>query len=406
MTQISETQTTHAAGVPLGARPLVHWLSRFRTGVLKLQLPNGTVLTFRGTEEGPTAELHVQNPARLVLRVLHRGDIGFAESYMAGEWDTPNLASLIAVLASNEHAYNASPAGRWYSRLTLELGHRLRANTLRGSRRNIAYHYDLGNAFYRLWLDETMTYSAALFERPEQDLAAAQRNKYRQTLKDLGAQPGDHVLEIGCGWGGFAEEAARAGTTVTGVTLSREQLDWAQQRLARTGLIERTNLRLEDYRQVRGQFDHIVSIEMFEAVGAEHWETFFASVYRCLRPGGRAVLQIITIDEAAFPVYQAGPDFIQVYIFPGGMLPTERHVREGLEHAGLHCEKVTRHGADYADTLAAWHARFLEVSPQIAEQGFDLRFRRMWRYYLGYCEGGFRCGRINLHRFVARRPDE
>ncbi len=405
MTQISETGSARTQpGVPLTARPLTRWLSRFRTGTLRLHLPDGRSLHFGGEIDGPAAEMTLHHPGRLVARVLHRGDIGFAESFMAGEWDTPALAPLIQVMASNEHAYNATPAGRWYTRLLLGALHRLRANTLRGSRRNIAYHYDLGNDFYRLWLDETMTYSSAPFAEPGQPLAEAQRHKYRHTLEQLGAQPGERLLEIGCGWGGFAREAARAGVAVTGLTLSREQLAWAQSTLAEEGLDAELDLRLQDYREVSGQFDHIVSIEMFEAVGQEHWPAFFDTIYRCLRPGGRALLQIITIDEASWPVYTGGPDFIQRYIFPGGMLPTEGRVRDGLGAAGLHCEQVTSHAEDYADTLLAWHENFLACSEQIRAQGFDERFRRMWRYYLGYCEGGFRCGRIDLQRFQVQRP--
>ncbi len=405
MTQLSDAGSVRAH-VPLAARPLLARLARFHTGTLQLHLPNGASLRFGGTYDGPAAAMTLHHPGRLTARILHRGDLGFAEGFMAGEWDTPDLAALIAVMASNEHAYNTAPAGRWYSRALLSLLHRLRANTPRGSRRNIAYHYDLGNDFYRLWLDEGMTYSSALFDEPDQPLAAAQRRKYERTLEDLGARPGEHILEIGCGWGGFAREAARAGVHVTGVTLSQEQLSWGREALAAEGLDGHTDLRLQDYREVAGPFDHVVSIEMFEAVGQAHWATFFDTVYRCLRPGGRAVLQIITIDEAAWPTYVAGPDFIQRYIFPGGMLPTARHVREGLAAAGLRCEQVTAHGADYAQTLRTWHRNFLARCREVRAQGFDERFQRMWRYYLGYCEGGFRCGRIDLHRFVARRPHE
>ena len=403
---MSEQQALDRASAPLAARALVAWLQRFRTGTIDLHLPGGISRRFGGLAEGPAADLTVHHPLRLTARVLHRGDLGFAESYMAGEWESTRLAALIEVLVRNEHAYNATPAGRWYSRALLALLHRLRANTRQGSRRNIAAHYDLGNAFYELWLDPELNYSSALLEEPDQDLAAAQRHKHRRTLAELGAEPGAHILEIGCGWGGFARQAAQEGVHVTGITLSREQLEWAQDALAADGLEDRVSLELLDYRDVQGPFDHIVSIEMFEAVGEEHWPAFFETLHRCLRPGGRALLQIITIDEAAFAHYRQAPDFIQRYIFPGGMLPTERHVRDGLAAAGLTCEAVSSHAADYAWTLARWLERFDAQLEAIRALGFDERFVRMWRYYLAYCEGGFRSGRIDLQRFIAQRPHE
>ncbi len=406
MSPLSETRSApRQAGMPLAARILAGWLERISTGRLTLCPPRGPARTYTGSRSGPEAELRLRRPARVLARVLHRGDLGFAEAYMAGEWDTPDLAALIELLIYNEHAYNASPAGRWYSRLALALYHRLRPNTPTGSRRNIAAHYDLGNDFYELWLDETMTYSSALFAGPEQGLAAAQRHKHAETLRQLGARPGEHLLEIGCGWGSLARAAAEAGVHVTGVTLSREQLAWAREHLRGAGGAERAELCLADYRELAGTYDHIASIEMFEAVGREHWPAFFATLQQRLRPGGRALLQVITIDEAAFPVYEQAPDFIQRYIFPGGMLPTLGHLRDGLQDAGLAIEQVSAHGGDYAATLAAWQRRFNARAEALEALGFGERFQRMWRYYLGYCEGGFRSGRIELHRILARRPD-
>jgi cyclopropane-fatty-acyl-phospholipid synthase len=272
----------------------------------------------------------------------------------------------------------------------------MRRNSLRGSRRNIAFHYDLGNDFYRLWLDPSMTYSAALFDRPDESLEAAQERKYERMLAQLDASPGQHILEIGCGWGGFACHAASRGYRVTGLTLSREQLEYARKRVAQQGLSDRVELRLQDYRKLNERFDHIVSIEMFEAVGEAYWDTYFDTLRRSLKPGGRASLQVITIDEGRFESYRRRADFIQKYIFPGGMLPSvEAFTRHACAN-GLKLERLDMFGLDYARTLRRWDARVAARSGEIMAQGFDQRFINMWRYYLAYCEAGFRSDRIDL----------
>jgi cyclopropane-fatty-acyl-phospholipid synthase len=267
---------------------------------------------------------------------------------------------------------------------------------VRGSRRNIQAHYDRGNDFYRLWLDPTMTYSSALFEGRECDLQEAQRRKYARLLALLGARPGQRVLEIGCGWGGFALEAARRGISVTGITLSREQLSLARRRVREAGLSGLVELRLQDYRSLACSYDHIVSIEMFEAVGEANWDTYTRTLKRCLKQGGRAAPQFITIDETAFESYRRRPDFIQRYIFPGGMLPSIERFGASVASSGLCMQRADAFGEDYARTLAEWHRRFLASEGEIAAMGFDRVFRRMWRYYLAYCEAGFRAGRIDL----------
>jgi cyclopropane-fatty-acyl-phospholipid synthase len=374
---------------------LMRMLGRIELGSL-LVVHGDCEWLLKGSKAGPEATLRVHSPMRLLRRVLLRGDIGFAESYMRGDWESPNLAALLLLLVQNEQALaaqsRASALVSWLNRLR----HRMNRNSLRGSRRNIAAHYDLGNSFYRLWLDPSMTYSSALFDNGETDLEQAQRRKYERLLDMLGAQPGQRILEIGCGWGGLAVEAAKRGLFVTGITLSREQLAFARQRAREAGVDGSVELRLQDYRQLSETYDHIVSIEMLEAVGEENWDSYTSTLRRCLEPGGRAALQFITIEESAFEGYRRNPDFIQRYIFPGGMLPTLTRFRAAVEASGLRTVRADLFGGDYASTLLEWHRRFLQSEPEVERMGFDERFRRMWKYYLAYCEAGFRSGRIEL----------
>jgi len=282
--------------------------------------------------------------------------------------------------------------------------HTFRRNTRRGSQRNIAYHYDLGNEFYALWLDRGMTYSSALFENAREPLEAAQQRKYDRVAALLELEPGQSVLEIGCGWGGFAEEAAgRHGCSVVGLTLSRAQREYAEARLARAGLADKTRIRLEDYRDARGIFDRIASIEMIEAIGYEHWPVYFARLHKLLRPKGIAVLQAITIADERFESYRRCPDFIQRYIFPGGMLPAPGILRREVERAGFRFVEGPRFASSYALTLALWQERFQAAWPRIAALGFDRRFKRMWEYYLAYCEAGFRSGTLDVGLFRLER---
>jgi len=384
-------------------------LRKLHRGRLTVTLPSGRCHTFTGSQDlidgkqfHASWRLHSFNAFQRMLRTQ---SIGFAESYIAGEWDSPDLAQLLELMACNMDALEAH-IDRWtLVRLWNRLQHRSRRNTKRGSRRNIAYHYDLGNNFYREWLDDGMTYSAALFEGVYPDtmegLAAAQQRKYRRLAEQLGITRGEHVLEIGCGWGGFAEFAARTyGCRITGVTLSREQLAFARKRIRQAGLDHLVELRFQDYRDVTEQYDHIVSIEMFEAVGEEHWGEYFRKVREYLRPGGRAGLQIITIANERFENYRANTDFIQKYVFPGGMLPSPARLTAEIERAGLNLTGQAMFGQSYAHTLRVWRRQFLNNWPSIEKLGYTNEFKRMWEYYLAYCEAGFRHNTIDVGHFL------
>ena len=365
-------------------------------GRLIYVLPSGREIRIDGTEPGPEARLIVKD-FRFVQRVFAGGDIGFGEGFMAGEWDTPNLSALLEGFTANLDRIQQLLDGGFFVRTLNFLAHVLNRNSRAGSKRNILAHYDLGNAFYSRWLDPSMTYSSARFERPDQPLKDAQRNKYASLARQLGLGPDNHVLEIGCGWGGFAEFAAgEVGAKVTGITISPAQYEFAKQRMFEQGLNERADIRLIDYRDVEGQFDRVASIEMFEAVGEEYWPTYFGKIRDVLSPGGRAGLQIITIRDELFTQYRKRADFIQKYIFPGGMLPSEARLRQETDRAGLEWTAIIRFGQSYADPLAQWTASFESAWDEIRRLGFDERFRRLWRFYLSYCEAAFRAGRTNV----------
>lgn len=380
--------------------------SNWTWGRLTLVLPDGSSRQLSGKEPGHAAVMNIRS-YNFAARVLKGGDIGFAEAYMAGEWDSPQLAVLLETLVNNyDHIRRLFDGNRVVNAINW-LGHRLNRNSRRGSRRNIHAHYDLGKAFYASWLDPSMTYSSARFERAGLSLQEAQRAKYASLARMMDLQPGHSVLEIGCGWGGFAEFAAReVGAVVTGVTISREQHDYARRRLFEAGLADRADIRLIDYRDVEGRFDRVASIEMFEAVGREYWPTYFDKVHEVLAPGGRAGLQIITIQDDLFDEYDARTDFIQKYVFPGGSLPSEARMAPVLDRAGLSVAGVERFGVDYADTLAEWARRFEAAWADIVRNGagFDDRFRRLWRFYLAYCEAGFRSGRTDVIQMALERP--
>jgi cyclopropane-fatty-acyl-phospholipid synthase len=376
-------------------RPLSKMLHRLHSGHLRIRLGEHAH-EMHGAEAGPSGELRLIRPLEFASRIATRGHVGLGEAYMAGDWDSPDLTAVLHTLAVNQQALAKAWEGSWFHRLLSPLKHRRRSNTKTGSRRNIAHHYDLGNDFYRLWLDPSMTYSAGVFEHDGDTLEQSQRNKYQRLLNMLNAEPGQRVLEIGCGWGSFAHRAASSGLQVTGLTLSKEQLAWAQHSFVGTALEPQVEFRLQDYRDVPEQFDHIVSIEMFEAVGEAYWPTYMETLKRCLRPGGRAALQVITIDPSMFEDYKASPDFIQHYIFPGGMLPTVERFDEAAGAAGLKVAQRSFHAQDYARTLATWHERFNQSLDEVRALGYDERFIRMWRYYLSYCEAGFIDERINV----------
>ncbi len=380
----------------IASRLVLKALERLAAGRLTLRLPDGTVRRFGAEAARPQAHLYIKDH-RFFRRVLLDGDIGFAEAYMEGFCDSPDLPRLIALLADNEKALGRIAHPNLVQSMLLKLLHRRRDNSRQGSRKNIHAHYDLGNEFYRLWLDPSMTYSSALYEGGDSTpLEAAQTAKYERILEQIGARRGDSILEIGCGWGGFAETAARRGMKVTGVTISREQLDYARQRLDRAGLGDRVELQFRDYRDIEGRYDHIVSIEMIEAVGERYWPDYFATLKRHVAPGGSALVQAIVIADDMFDGYRRRPDFIQTYVFPGGMLLSPASLREQCRLAGLKVAELYSFGLDYARTLETWLGRFDHVADQVARLGFDERFRRMWRYYLAYCAAGFSTRRTDV----------
>lgn len=460
--------------------PITRLFDQIPAGRLHLTL-GAKCYHFDSERPGPDAEIHILRPIRMARRLATKGHLGLGESWMAGDWDSPDPTALLHLLAVNEHRWRERQRGGPMHRVLSPLRHRRRSNTRTGSRRNIAYHYDLGNDFYQLWLDPSMTYSSAVFDQDtraasaapstneaqtpakvvgspvepstpatEQDpaslrhlelgdqLGEAQQRKYERLLDMLGAQPGEHLLEIGCGWGAMAEAAARRGLKITGITLSEEQLAWANGRFANPALrapqgqareastedpaapasaaassrssavgsgaafAGQVDLRLQDYRDVTETFDHIVSIEMFEAVGEDYWPTYMETLRDRLRPGGTAALQVITISDDIFDDYKASPDFIQHYIFPGGMLPTVGRFDEAANAAGLEVVQRSFHGQDYAQTLSAWHQRFLDQLDAVRALGYDERFIRMWRYYLSYCEAGFLDDRIDVMQVALR----
>ncbi|CAO3439418.1 class I SAM-dependent methyltransferase [Azospirillum endophyticum] len=393
-----------ATGRDLWTGALVRMAGGVRQGELTLRLPDGRTMCVGDPARGPRADLTLLDAAA-ARRLLLGGGIGMAEAYGDGLWHSGDLPALIELAIRNEAELGGGLKGSTAVMAANRLFHRSRANSRHGSRRNIAFHYDLGNAFYRLWLDAGMTYSAALYEREGQGLEEAQEAKIARVAELLQLRPGDRVLEIGCGWGGMAEHlAGRCGVSIVGLTLSAEQLAFARQRVAQARLADRTELRLMDYRDAGGRFDRIVSIEMIEAVGEEHWPRYFTALRDRLVAGGAAVVQAITIDDVRFQRYRRNCDFIQRHIFPGGLLPCPSALRAEAERAGLVVEHVETFGASYARTCAEWRRRFLEAGPRVAALGFDERFRRLWDYYLAYCEAGFRAGTIDVGLWRFRRP--
>ena len=366
-------------------------LERITGGMLEVRLPDGSSRLFGSGEHGVTLQVHDE---AMFGQVLARGDIGLSEAYLDGQWDSPDVTGLLTLLTRNRQVLKKAVYGSWRNLLAARVRHWLNRNSRAGSKRNIMAHYDLGNDFYRLWLDPGMSYSSALYRAVDGgDLETAQRAKYRRILRRLQADPGQSVLEIGCGWGGFAEIAVGDGLQVTGLTLSPAQLEWAQKR------VPEADLRLQDYRDISEQFDHIVSIEMFEAVGESWWPKYFQTIARALKPGGRAVVQSITIRDDLFGDYRKGTDFIQQYVFPGGMLPSRPAFRAAAARQGLAVRSEYAFGADYARTLGEWRHAFEANWPQIAALGFDEHFRRLWRLYLCYCEAGFLAGNIDVVHF-------
>jgi cyclopropane-fatty-acyl-phospholipid synthase len=391
-------------GTPAAARTVLKLLQRLRHGSLTVQLPNGSMQRFGG-EAMPHATLQLHN-WNVCAAALKSGDIGFAESYIAGDWSTPNLTELLRVLVKNRAEVENVVYGSWAGRLLYRIKHLLNRNTKTNSQKNIHAHYDLGNAFYTLWLDETMNYSSALFNGDfTQPMVQAQKTKVRRALQQAGVRPGDRVLEIGCGWGALAEMATTEfGASITGVTLSTEQLAFAKNRMEKLSVAHQADLRLQDYRDISdAPFDAICSIEMVEAVGREYWPTYFQAVAQLLKPGGRASVQSIVIDDALFDRYVTSTDFIQQYIFPGGCLPCPREFRAQAEAAGLEVVEALHFGPDYAETLRRWRNAFVAQHNAVLQQGFDARFVRIWEFYLGYCEAAFDERNIDVVQYTLRK---
>ncbi|MES1199657.1 MAG: cyclopropane-fatty-acyl-phospholipid synthase family protein [Pseudomonadota bacterium] len=376
---------------------------KLRDCSLTMTLPNGRAFLF-GDGKGVSGVMHVRN-YKFARRLLANGDIGFAEGFMAGDWDSPDLSALLTLFADNAERIHRFFFGGPVGRALNWLRHLRRENTREGSKRNILAHYDLGNSFYQAWLDPSMTYSSAIFDAKSCDLETAQLLKYRALARHLDLKPGDHVLEIGCGWGGFAEVAAREfGARVTGLTISDEQLVFARARMEKAGLSDRVEIRHQDYRDVQGPFDKVASIEMFEAVGEKYWPAYFQKIAEVLKPGGRAALQIITIKDDLFETYRTRADFIQRYVFPGGMLASIERLKLETAAAGLVWRAADAFGQSYADTLAEWGRRFTGKWEDIRAMGFDERFKQLWRFYLSYCEAGFRTGRTDVVQLELSRP--
>jgi cyclopropane-fatty-acyl-phospholipid synthase len=399
--------TTLPASAPAAARAVLRLLRQLQIGSLDLQLPDGTQMHF-GSGDGQLREGEPRAAMRLLdwsvcQAALRHGDIGFAEAFIAGHWTTPDLVELLRLFIANRDALDSVIFGTWWGLLLARAKHLLHRNSRRGSRKNIHAHYDIGNPFYRLWLDETMNYSSALFEgdrsRPTAD---AQLAKVRRALRECRLQPGDRLLEVGCGWGALAEVAAgEFGAHVTGVTLSDEQLAFAQARMERLGFATQADLRLQDYRDIAdGPFDAIASIEMFEAVGREYWGDYFGLLRRQLKPGGRACIQSITIRDDLFERYVKSSDFIQQYIFPGGLLPSPAEFRREAARAGLTVVSELAFGHDYAETLKRWRQDFLARDGEVRKLGFDTRFMRIWEFYLAYCEAAFATGNTDVIQFT------
>ncbi len=392
---------------PTAARALFKLLGRLQHGSLSVQLPDDSMRHFgpQAPSQAPAARMTLRN-WNVCSATLRSGDIGFAETYIAGDWTTPHLSDLLRLFIRNRQHIEDAIYGTWTGRLLYRIRHLLHRNTRTNSQKNIHAHYDLGNAFYELWLDDTMNYSSAWFDgdldRPMRD---AQHAKVRRALRMSGVQPGDRVLEIGCGWGALAEMATTEfGATLTGVTLSTEQLAFAQARMEKLGV--HSDLRLQDYRDIDdGPYDAICSIEMVEAVGREYWPTYFNSLQRLLKPGGKACVQSIVIDDALFARYIQSTDFIQQYIFPGGCLPCPSEFRRAARDAGLEVVDEFAFGADYAETLRRWREKFLAERERVLQLGFDARFIRIWEFYLGYCEAAFDMANIDLVQFTLRRPE-
>ena len=400
------TSTNNQQNLPRYFARVFDLVGKLNSGRVDFILPDGRRFRAEGLKPGPVAEVTINNPD-VFARLVREGDLGFCDAYLDGWWTTPDLQAFMDFIhADNDDMYDGFP-GMALVRAWEKARFWFQSNTKRQALKNISYHYDLGNDFYSLWLDDTMTYSSALFNTSQESLEKAQIAKYASMVDQMGVKPGDHVLEIGCGWGGFAEYAAKErGLKVTGLTISKEQLDYANKRIKNKGLSDKVNLKLQDYRDETGVYDGVASIEMFEAVGEKYWPVYFDKIKQCLKPGKQATLQIITIQDARWDVYRKSVDFIQKYIFPGGMLPSPSVLRQEIHRAGLSVQHSIEFGKSYSLTLRRWFEVFNNKWDNISAMGFDDRFRRMWNFYLTSCAATFESGNCDVTQITLQKPDK
>ena len=399
------TSTDNQQNLPRYFTRVFNLVCKLNSGRVDFILPDGRRFRAEGVRPGPVAEVNINNPD-VFARLVREGDLGFSDAYLDGWWTTPDLQAFMDFIhADNDDMYDEFP-GMGLVRAWEKARFWFQSNSKRQALKNISYHYDLGNDFYSLWLDDTMTYSSALFSTSQESLENAQVAKYASMIDQMGVKPGDHVLEIGCGWGGFAEYAAKErGLKVTGLTISKEQLDYARKRINNNDLGDKVNLKLQDYRDETGVYDGVASIEMFEAVGEKYWPIYFNKVKQCLKPGKQATLQIITIHDARWEVYRKGVDFIQKYIFPGGMLPSPTVLRQEVAKAGLNVQHSIEFGKSYSQTLRRWFEVFNDQWDTISTMGFDDRFRRMWNFYLTSCAATFESGNCDVTQITLQKPE-
>ena len=399
------TSTNNQQNLPRYFARVFDLVGKLNSGRVDFILPDGRRFRAEGSKPGPVAEVTINNPD-VFARLVREGDLGFCDAYLDGWWTTPDLQAFMDFIhADNDDMYDGFP-GMALVRAWEKARFWFQSNTKRQALKNISYHYDLGNDFYSLWLDDTMTYSSALFNTSQESLERAQIAKYASMVDQMGVKPGDHVLEIGCGWGGFAEYAAQErGLKVTGLTISTEQLEYAQKRIKSKGLSDKVNFKLQDYRDETGVYDGVASIEMFEAVGEKYWPVYFDKIKQCLKPGKQATLQIITIHDARWEVYRKSVDFIQKYIFPGGMLPSPSVLRKEVHKAGLSVQHSIEFGKSYSQTLRRWFEVFNNKWDNISAMGFDDRFRRMWNFYLTSCAATFESGNCDVTQITLQKPD-